>query len=189
MNVRDEQRLRVIEVLAQHLQRTGLSQASLRQLAAAAGISDRMLLYYFTDKTEVLALAMARLAGALAEQLASALPETERLAPAALTAKAARLIIDDAYRPFMRLWIETVAAAARGEAPFVDVARQIGEGFLAWLEARLDPASTADPAGAAVAILAQLDGLALVEACLGADRALRAVQVLEAALPADHETR
>ncbi|MFY8208820.1 MAG: TetR/AcrR family transcriptional regulator, partial [Caulobacter sp.] len=49
MNVRDEQRARVIAVLADHLLATGLSQASLRQLAAAAGVSDRMLLYYFAD--------------------------------------------------------------------------------------------------------------------------------------------
>ncbi|WP_297515030.1 TetR/AcrR family transcriptional regulator [uncultured Caulobacter sp.] len=181
MNVRDDQRLRVIEVLAEHLLRTGLSQASLRQLAAAAGVSDRMLLYYFTDKTEVLALAMGRLAVALADRLATALPGDERLSPAALTAKAARVVVDDDYRPFMRLWIESAAAAARGEAPFVDLVRQIGDGFLAWLMARLDPASVADPAGAAAAILAQLDGLALLEVCVGPAPIRGAVEALEAA--------
>jgi len=181
MNVRDEQRERVAAALAEHLLRTGLSQASLRQLAAAAGVSDRMLLYYFADKTEVLAQAMARLAADMAERLASALPETERLSPAVLSARAARLVIDDAYRPFMRLWIEAVAAAARGEAPFVDIARQIGGGFLVWLETRLDPATTPDPPGAAAAILALLDGLALVEVCAGEDHARRAVAALEAA--------
>jgi len=176
---RDEQRDRVVEALAAHLLQTGLAQASLRQLAAAAGVSDRMLLYYFRDKGEVLALAMGKLAGDMALRLATAMPDDERLSQVALTARAARLVIDDTFRPFMRLWIEAVAAAARSEAPFVDIARQIGEGFLAWLEDRLDPVTTTDPAGTATAILAQLDGLALLEVCVGSSRALQAVEALE----------
>lgn len=180
MNVRDEQRERATTALAAHLLRTGLSQASVRQLAAAAGISDRMLLYYFTDKTEALALAMARLAGDMARQLEMALPAGETLSQPALTAKAARLVIGADFRPFMRLWIEAVAAAARGEAPFVDIAQQIAAGFLAWIEARLDP-ETPDPAGVAAVVLAVLDGLALVEVCAGGDRATLAVEALERA--------
>lgn len=180
MSVRDEHRERVTATLAAHLLRTGLSQASLRQLADAAGVSDRMLLYYFADKTEVLALAMGRLAADMGARLAEALPDTERLSPAALSARAARLVIDETYRPFMRLWIEAVAAAAREEAPFVDVAGQIATGFLSWLETRLDPATTPDPRSAATAILALLDGLALVEICAGRERAVEAVKALEA---------
>jgi AcrR family transcriptional regulator len=179
MNVRDEQRDRVVEALAAHLLRTGLAQASLRQLAAAAGVSDRMLLYYFSDKAEVLALAMERLAADMALRLATALPEGERLSQTALTARAARLVVDETFRPFMRLWIEAVAAAARGEVPFVEIAARIGEGFLVWLEDRLDPATTVDPAGTAAAILALLDGLALLEVCVGGPRTLRAVEALE----------
>lgn len=179
MIVRDDQRQRVIEALAAHLLRTGLSRASLRQLAAAAAVSDRMLLYYFTDKTEVLALALERVAGEMAARLAEVLPPEPRLSRAALTARAARLVVDDAFSPYMRLWIEAVAAAARGEAPFTDIAGQITAGFLAWLEVRLDPATTPDPAGSAAVILALLDGLALLEVCAGRERVLRAVEALE----------
>ena len=46
MTTREEQRQLVIERLSRHLLDVGLAQASLRQLAAAAGVSDRMLLYY-----------------------------------------------------------------------------------------------------------------------------------------------
>lgn len=181
MNVRDEQRQRVIVALAEHLLATGLSQASLRQLAAAAGVSDRMLLYYFTDKTEVLALAMQSLAAGMAARLEAALPANQRLSQVALTARAARLVVDPVFRPFMRLWIEAIAAAARKESPFADIARQIAEGFLVWIETRLDPTLVPDPPGAAATILALLDGLALLEVCGGEDRVLRAVTALEAA--------
>jgi AcrR family transcriptional regulator len=49
-----EQRERVLALLAEHLLQTGLAKTSLRQLAAAAEVSDRMLIYYFGSKAEVL---------------------------------------------------------------------------------------------------------------------------------------
>jgi AcrR family transcriptional regulator len=176
---RDEQRERVVEALARHLLATGLSQTSLRQLAAAAGVSDRMLLYYFTDKTEVLAGVMQRLAGEMAAHLGQAIPDGAILSPGQLIARAARMVIDDTFRPYMRLWIEVVAAAARDAAPFAEIAGQVTAGFLAWIEAHLDPATTPDIEGVAAMILALIDGLALVEVCAGRDRALAAVKFLE----------
>ena len=71
---RDEGRRLVQAALALHLLNTGLSRTSLRQLAGAAGISDRMLLYYYADKAEALAAAMAAVAAGIAEQLAAAVP-------------------------------------------------------------------------------------------------------------------
>ncbi|MCA3750444.1 MAG: TetR family transcriptional regulator, partial [Phenylobacterium sp.] len=54
MTVRAAQRQVVTERLAGHLLASGLSRTSVRQLAAAAQVSDRMLLYYFRDKAEAL---------------------------------------------------------------------------------------------------------------------------------------
>ncbi|NCU12087.1 MAG: TetR/AcrR family transcriptional regulator, partial [Sphingomonadaceae bacterium] len=81
MSVRDEQREAVVERLAAHLLETGLSRTSLRQLAAAAGVSDRMLLYYFADKAEVLSAVLARVAGELAMRLTKAIPDGAPLKP------------------------------------------------------------------------------------------------------------
>ena len=63
MSIRDARREVVIERLAAHLLEHGLSRTSLRQLASAAGESDRMLLYYFADKAELLGAVVTRLAG------------------------------------------------------------------------------------------------------------------------------
>ena len=63
---REEQRARVEAALAVHLLDHGLAQTSLRELARAAAVSDRMLLYYFTDKAEVLGCAAQRIAADLA---------------------------------------------------------------------------------------------------------------------------
>jgi len=180
MSPRDEQRERVVEALTAHLLRTGLSQASLRQLAAAAGVSDRMLLYYFSDKAEVLAQVMARLAGSMSERLDAAIPEDARLAPAMLAAKAARIVIDPEFMPYMRLWLEVVAAAGRGEPPFAQISAEVMQGFLQWIEQRLLPIDADSAPGQAAGILALVDGLVLVEIGAGHEPALRAVEVLEA---------
>lgn len=179
MTVREEQRARVVDALRTHLLRTGLSEASLRQLAQAAGISDRMLLYYFVDKAEALALALQSIADDMAAGMGQAIPEGQRLSQDGFLAATARHVVEGPFRPYMRLWIEIVAAAARGEAPFVKIAQGITDGFLDWIESRLDPAQTPDTPAAAGMILATLDGLALVDICSGPERALAAVRVIE----------
>lgn len=180
MIARDEQRERVVERLSSHLLETGLSAASLRQLAAAAGVSDRMLLYYFADKAELMAVVMQRLAGGMAEHLSGVAAEGERLSKAELAARCAELVVTDAFRPYMALWIEAVAASARGEEPFPEIIRQVTAGFLAWIESRLDLPEGADAKGSAAMILALVDGLALVEICTRDDHARRAVAILAA---------
>ena len=54
MNFRNERREAAIERMADYVLSEGLGAATLRPLAAAAGTSDRMLLYYFADKDELL---------------------------------------------------------------------------------------------------------------------------------------
>ena len=167
---RDEGRRQVQAALALHLLEYGLGRTSLRQLAGAAGISDRMLLYYYKDKAEALAAAMTAVAARLAEQLEAAVPAAGMLSPRELAATAAKFTIGPAVRPYMRLWIEVVAAAARSEAPFPQLASQIADSFIAWTQARLDPAGLTDPRATAAAIVALIDGLAVIAVC--ADEAL-----------------
>lgn len=174
MAPRDEQRERVLARLADHLLATGLARSSLRELARAAGVSDRMLLYYFADKAEVLAAACERVASGVAGRLGEAFPAGTRLPMAGLLRGAAALTTDPAMRPFMRLWVEIVAAAARGEAPFPAIARQVLDSFLAWVDAHLDPQGDPDPAALAALVVATIDGLALVDICRDDDLVDRA---------------
>ncbi len=174
MIARTASRERVSETVARHLLDTGLAETSLRQLAKAASISDRMLLYYFRDKADALAAAMAKIAETLSQRLAEAIPAGTRLAAPALVERAARITTHPEVAPYMRLWIEVVAASARGEAPFPNLAQQIAEGFLTWIESRLDITGEDDPRAVAAAILAMIDGLAVLGLCADADLVGRA---------------
>ncbi len=178
MNVRNHQRDRVVERLSAHLLETGLSQISLRQLAAAAGVSDRMLLYYFEDKAEVLAATMARIAADLTRDLAEAIPGTDPLPPLELLKRATAVSTQPVMRRFLRLWIEVVAATAKGEAPFTMIAPQLMTGFQMWIGSRLDLPEGADREAVVAAIIAMIDGLALVGICTNDDLVTRAADAV-----------
>lgn len=181
---KEQQRQRATALIAQHLLAVGLSETSLRQLAGAAEVSDRMLLYYFADKADVILSALSHVVGAMTTLLASAIPENASLSPKDLIAKALDVTQGGAMRPYMRLWIEIVAAAARGEQPYKNVSSQIALGFLAWIESRLaGEASDAKRATAAMAF-AIIDGIALLDVCAGQDQSKLAISALtELAFP------
>ena len=174
MSIRDDQRERVVERLAAHLLETGLAQTSLRQLAAAAGVSDRMLLYYFADKVELLSAVLARIAASATVGLGEAMPDGQTFTPAQFILRATEVTARPEMRRFMRLWIAVIAAAAKGEEPFVSISAQIVAGFQQWGEARLELPVGADRAGLALAMIAVIDGLAVVEICSGEALAARA---------------
>jgi AcrR family transcriptional regulator len=182
MSIRDKQRDRVTERLAVHLLETGLARTSLRQLAAAAGVSDRMLLYYFADKAEVLSVVMGRVASELAIRLALVIPDGTRLPPTELVRRSAEFTTGPEMRRFMRLWVEVVAAAAKREEPFVAIVAQVMAGFRFWVDSRLDLPAGADREATAAAIIAVIDGLALVDMCSEDQLAGRMVTALDGLL-------
>ncbi|MCX7283128.1 MAG: TetR/AcrR family transcriptional regulator [Novosphingobium sp.] len=178
MSTREQQREKVVALLAEHLLDTGLSQTSLRQLASAAGVSDRMLLYYFPDKAAVMTAAIERVAGSLMAALAYLVPEGVTLPPPALLSQLATMTLREDMQPVFRVRVEIVAAARSGE-PFATLAATILSGFREWVAARLDLPAGADRAATAVAILAIVDGLALVGICSGTDTAQGAATAID----------
>jgi AcrR family transcriptional regulator len=102
----------LVGALADHVLAHGLSASSLRPLAKAAGVSDRMLLYYFKDKAEVMAASLALIAQRLTVILDAAAGAPVPLA--ALRARLAPVLLADALWPYMRLWLEMAALAAQG---------------------------------------------------------------------------
>jgi AcrR family transcriptional regulator len=163
MSIRDARRDAAIDRMADHLLKEGLSGASLRPLAAAAGTSDRMLLYYFTDKDEILAATLERIALRLAGRLDEVVPLGTPLGFTTLLSELWVATRSPALKPFMRLWLELAGSAARGDQPHRAVAGHIADGFLSWIASRLNVAE-AERARLAAALLAAVEGLVLLDA-------------------------
>lgn len=174
MNKHREQREELVKKLSAHVLAEGLGAASLRRMAAAAGTSDRMLLYYFRDKADLLEAVLSAGAGSLGESLDAALPGPGPFAPTELFARLGELAASPQMRPFMRLWSEMSAAAGRGEQPISDIAERIAAGFAAWGEARLAVEDPEERAELAALLLVLIDGGALLEPLAGGNHTRRA---------------
>lgn len=126
----------ILERLADFILAEGLEAATLRAMAAAAGQSDRMLLYYFKDKDEILSEVLALLASRLTTKLQTQTAET-KLPKDALHAALDDVVLSDDIWPFLRLWLDLAARAARGDPLYAPVGQALGHGFHGWIEGQL----------------------------------------------------
>jgi AcrR family transcriptional regulator len=146
--------------IADALLRAGVAQIPLRTLAARLRTSDRMLLYYFEDKDELVRCSLREVSGRLAALLA--LPG--RMSADKLLGVIVPLFAQPAFGPFMNVWADLASRGVRGEEPFCALARESVRWWLEWLEQRLDLEAGAQRRTAALAILAVVEGSRLLEA-------------------------
>lgn len=161
VNKSDTRRAVILDALADHMLAHGLAASSLRPMAKAAGVSDRMLLYYFKDKTELVAAALETIAARQMAVMGAAAGPPLPLAD--LRARLAdSLLAADAW-PYMRLWLEAAALAAQGDAMFAAIGERIGRAFLAWGAAQLEAETPEQRAQDAARLLTMFEGMVLLK--------------------------
>ena len=164
MQSRDQRREATVDAVADHLLAHGLDAARLRPLAAALGTSDRMLLYYFADKEELLTAALTRIAMRLTGLLDAALPAGRGLAFAPLFRAVWGVVGAPDLQPYMRVWLELAAGAARGQHPHRVIGHAIMDGFVAWVSERLEAPDAATRDSQAALLLATVEGCLFLDA-------------------------
>lgn len=159
----DKDRTRLLDRLAAHVIAHGLSAASLRPLAKAAGTSDRMLMYYFGDKSAM----MTAIIGHIGAKLV-ALLESERspkpLPVTKLERELAAILFDAKLWPYMRIWLEIAALAARGDAFYRQTGEAMGRYFLAWGESQIAARTPSARTRDAARLLVTLEGMLFLKA-------------------------
>lgn len=178
MSVRQRRRDSALERVVDHLLEHGLGGASLRTLAAAAGTSDRMLLYYFADKDELMLAAFERIVQRLSARLAGMLPAGRQPFDVLLRQMWAMLKLPE-YEPYQRVWQEALGRASQGEPLYGGMANRVLDIWVAWFEERLD-AAPAERRGQIAAIVAVASGLAVQRHIGRNDEADAAVKALSA---------
>lgn len=147
--------------IADALLAEGVAQIPLRDLAAMLGTSDRMLLYYFEDKADLVRASIAEVSARLGARMV-AIAGPPRAADQVLR-NAAGFLSSPEVLPFMRVWADVSARGGRGEAPFAEIAQGSVQGSLAWLEAQLDLDDARERRRVAAAVLAIVEGARLLE--------------------------
>lgn len=152
----------LISEIADLLLIEGVSQITLRDLARRLDTSDRMLLYYFEDKTDLVHAAITEVSSRLIDMLATSVSDVRR-APAEMLTITARLLASPRFTPFMNVWADIAARGGRGEEPFRAIARHSVERWLEWLDTRLAVADARTRRCTARALLVVIEGVRLVE--------------------------
>ena len=161
----------LLPAMAAHVLAHGISGLSLRPLAEAAGTSDRMLIYHFGNKQQLIADLLAHLAQMYATSLDARVGETRAKTRKECIQRVLAETGSAEMEPFMAVWWEIVAGCARGVPGYRDAAGKIMEQLLAWLETQM-PADDPDPQGGARYLLTLIEGTQML-GVVGQDRIAR----------------
>lgn len=127
-----ERRRQLAEAATDHVLEHGLIGLSLRPLAAALGTSDRMLLYHFSGKDDLVATVL-HTSNERSIGLVRSLPAAPSVREAVLALWAASTT--GQLERCQRLYVEAAALGLLGQEPYASV---VGESNRAWLRALAD---------------------------------------------------
>lgn len=150
----------------------GLTELTFGRLAARAGTSDRMLVYYFIDKHHLVERVVQALATELLGHLDQAFGPTPR-SPRALLRRAWPVLIREPAHRTLAVWLELAGRAAAGHQPERALATDLVTSMLDWLATRVDGPTAAARRAQAAQVAAALDGALLLHH-LGREDAARA---------------
>ncbi len=153
---RAEKRAEIVSTLAGHVLEAGLGDIGLRKLARVAGTSDRMLLYYFANKEELVAEVLREIAIGL-EQSLDPFVGSDPLPPAQVLEIMWSTLKGSAFESHLRLWLDLSSRAARSDALLADIVADVRDGWIAWISSLIDAPPSRKETIAAL-MMAAVDG-------------------------------
>ena len=152
----------------------GLSRLSYGQVAKRLGTSDRVVVYYFPTKDDLVGEVLVQLGARLQATLAPALAEpiADHLE---LLRRAWPVLADPEADPVFALFFEANGLAVAGREPFATIVPGLVEAWIAWVATLVDgsPDRRRSEAEAGIALI---DGLLLLRLLAGPEAADRAVR-------------
>ena len=161
----ESRRAALVSRIAALLLARGCAEIPLRELARELDTSDRMLLYYFEDKADLVQTTLGTVATKLAQTLQTALP-SGRVAPARLLAQVSTLLASRPVKPYMSVWADLVAHGTRGEEPYRSLMTASAAGWVDRIDSRLDLPEGAERRRVAAVVLTIAEGSRMLEDAL-----------------------
>lgn len=155
----------------------GLHRLSFGRVAARAGTSDRMVVYYFPSKQALVGAVLEGVGSVLLEQLGPVLEGEQPAGHRELAQRVWAAVGHEGSEPAVAVYVEALGLAAAGSAPYPDAARAVAESWTTWFAEHL-PGTDAERRSEARAALALVDGLLLMRLAAGPDAADDAARAL-----------
>ena len=113
----EKRRQEIVEAAASHLIKYGFQSSGIRAIAKSAGVSDRMIMYYFETKDDLVSAALEMIGEGLAAGMESAVPKGNAT-PNQILEALSKTMQSDEVQAIMRLWFEIIGLAMRGQEPY-----------------------------------------------------------------------
>lgn len=140
----------------------GIATLGLRGMAAKVGTSDRMLIYYFETRDQLIIDILEQVSARLSTLLLR-IDDGSRLSPGQFLTRVLTMAHDPAIAPFMKLWTEVIARGARGEGPYDRIGPAAVKSWTDWIDSKLAPSLSHTDTGRAAALLSIVEGVVLLE--------------------------
>lgn len=163
------------EILAAALESAfadGLSTLSYGRVAKRLGISDRVVVYYFPTKDDLVTAVVVAMGLELQATLAAAFA-TPRADHRALVRTAWPILATPTADPVFALFFEANGLATAGRDPYRQLVPQLVDGWITWCTEFLD-GPPEERRGEAETAIALVDGLILLRLLVGPEAAERA---------------
>lgn len=154
----------------------GLSCLTYSKVAARTGTSDRMVVYYFPSKDNLVESVVGELAGGLFAVLDRAIGD-EPMDPDDVLRVSWPVFASKRNDPVFRVFFELVGLASARVDPYAALATTIIRDWADWLTPRMTGVPSARRS-AALSVMARVDGLLLIRQTLGARAAEEAFSAM-----------
>ncbi|GAN90403.1 transcriptional regulator TetR [Gluconobacter frateurii M-2] len=161
----DEVRSRKAQItsaLADLALKEGIATLGLRSMAAKVGTSDRMLIYYFETRDQLIVDVLEQVSTRLSALLLR-IDDGSRSSPGQFLMRVLVMAHDPEIAPFMTLWTEVIARGARGETPYDRIGPGAVKSWTDWIDSKLEPSPDHIDTGRAAALLSIVEGAVLLE--------------------------
>lgn len=153
----------------------GMAGLTYARVAERLGASDRMVVYYFPSKTDLVVSVATQLGNELQELLGEAFGENPATSDDLLAAAWPVLSNKRADRIF-GLFFEMIGLASAGQAPYVELVRHLMDSWAEWLSERVIGSRPEIRRRRALSVMARIDGLLMIRRVMGIRAADAAAQ-------------
>ncbi|MEY3806756.1 MAG: hypothetical protein RIR69_1568 [Actinomycetota bacterium] len=169
----------MVAAIANVTLRDGVSKLTFRNVAEELGTSDRMVVYYFPAKEDLVLAAVAALSSRMQLLLEEAFGN-DRRSPDELIESAWPVLKKKNADRIFRVFLELVGLSVSGIGPYDRITHNILDEWADWLAERVDAPNQPERRRLALGVIARVDGLLLLRHALGpdaADEAARAIRM------------